>query len=69
LITSFPAAGNALALLIDTFYVQMLARIHCSRRQVDLELYLVESGPAAAPPVRRPVQVLRNAAWWCASPS
>ncbi len=38
--------GNALALLIDgpQFYVQMLARITAAGRQVDLELYLVESG-------------------------
>ncbi len=38
--------GNALSLLIDgpQFFVQMLARIDAAQRQVELELYLVESG-------------------------
>lgn len=38
--------GNALTLLIDgpQFFVQMLARVDAAQRQVELELYLVESG-------------------------
>ena len=38
--------GNALTLLIDgpQFFVRMLARIDAAQRQVELELYLVESG-------------------------
>ena len=38
--------GNALTLLIDgpQFFVQMLVRIDAAQRQVELELYLVESG-------------------------
>lgn len=38
--------GNTLALLIDgpQFFVQMLARIDAAQRQVELELYLMESG-------------------------
>ena len=41
--------GNTLTLLIDgpQFFVQMLARIDAAQRQVDLELYLVESGACA----------------------
>lgn len=38
--------GNALSLLIDgpQFFQQMLLRINAAQQQVDLELYLVESG-------------------------
>jgi cardiolipin synthase A/B len=38
--------GNTLTLLIDgpQFFVQMLARINAAQQQVELELYLVESG-------------------------
>lgn len=41
--------GNTLALLIDgpQFFVRMLGRIDAAQRQVELELYLVESGACA----------------------
>lgn len=42
--------GNTLALLIDgpQFFVQMLARIDAAQQQVELELYLVESGACSS---------------------